>query len=245
MLKSPLSQFDVMSVYTIFFRNYEVSMTNLSITIIFVLFIMYFIFYVFFIGHMVPRGWQRILESIFLFVYRLVYQQLGNKGLVYFPFIFSLFVFILSLNLFSLLPYGFAVTSHFVWTLYFSLSICLGIFFIGLINFKLKFLKLFVPEVPFLLYFLMIPIELLSYVLRSFSLAIRLSANIIAGHILVHIIADFIVILCKIHTLIVIFPLMLLMAIFMLELGVACLQAYIFVTLVCMYLNDSLYFSHH
>ena len=112
-------------------------------------------------------------------------------------------------------------------------------------NFNLKFLKLFVPQVPLFLYFLMIPIELLSYILRSFSLAIRLSANIIAGHILVHILADFVLLMCKMHKMIVIFPFILLMAIFMLELGVACLQAYIYVTLVSMYLNDSLYFSYH
>ncbi len=245
MFRSPLAQFDIVSVMTIFLRNYEVSITNLSITLLFVVFIGYILFYVFFIGHVIPRNWQKFLESIFIFIYRLVFQQLGNKGLIYFPFIFALFRFILLLNLFSLLPYGFAVTSHFVWTVYFSLSICLGIFFIGLINFKIKFLKLFVPEVPLLLYLLMIPIELLSYILRSFSLAIRLSANIIAGHILVHIIADFVMVLCKMHYLIFIIPFILLMAIFVLELGVACLQAYIFVTLICMYLNDSLHFLHH
>jgi F-type H+-transporting ATPase subunit a len=245
MFKSPLAQFDVVSVITIFLRNYEVSITNLSITVFFVLLVGYFLFFVFFVGHFIPRAWQRILESVFIFIYRLVFQQLGSKGLMYFPFIFSLFSFILMLNLFSLLPYGFAVTSHFVWTIYFSLSICLGIFFIGLINYKIKFLKLFVPEVPLFLYLLMIPIELLSYVLRSFSLAIRLSANIIAGHILVHILADFVLVLCKMHKLIVLLPFALLMAIFVLELGVACLQAYIFVTLICMYLNDSIHFSHH
>ena len=125
------------------------------------------------------------------------------------------------------MPYGFVVTSHFVWTVYFSLSICLGIFFIGLINYKIKFLKLFVPEVPLLLYILMIPIESFSYILRSFSLAIRLSANIIAGHILVHIIADFVLVLRKLHQLIVIIPFIFLLAIFVLELGVACLQEFI------------------
>jgi F-type H+-transporting ATPase subunit a len=91
----------------------------------------------------------------------------------------------------------------------------------------------------------MIPIELFSYILRSFSLAIRLSANIIAGHILVHIIADFILVLCKLNQLIVIIPFIFLLAIFVLELGVACLQAYIFVTLVSMYLNDSINFYEH
>jgi F-type H+-transporting ATPase subunit a len=242
---SPLSQFDVVSLFSIFLRNYEVSITNLTFTMFIVILLMYFIFYILFIGHLIPRGWQLILENIFIFIYRLVYQQLGNKGLVYFPFIFSLFSLILMLNLFSLLPYGFAVTSHFVWTIYFSLSICLGIFFLGLINYKVKFLKLFVPEVPLFLYTIMIPIELLSYVLRSFSLAIRLSANIIAGHILVHILADFVLVLCQLHKFIVILPFILLMAIFVLELGVACLQAYIFVTLTCMYINDSIHLADH
>jgi F-type H+-transporting ATPase subunit a len=245
MFRSPLAQFDILSVFTIFLKNYEVSITNLSITVVFVLILFYLLFYYFFYGHIVPRAWQQVFENIFIFIYRLVFQQLGSKGLIYFPFIFTLFTFILFLNLFSLLPYGFAVTSHFVWTIYFSLSICLGIFFIGLINFKIKFLKLFVPEVPLPLYILMIPIELFSYILRSFSLAIRLSANIIAGHILVHILADFVLVLCKLHQLIVILPFIFLLAIFVLELGVACLQAYIFVTLVSMYLNDSIHFHEH
>jgi F-type H+-transporting ATPase subunit a len=245
MYKSPLAQFDVLSVFSIFLRNYEVSITNLSITVVFVLAIFILLFYYFFHGHIIPRAWQQVFETIFIFIYRLVFQQLGVQGLIYFPFIFSLFTFILFLNLFSLLPYGFAVTSHFVWTLYFSLSICLGIFFIGLINYKIKFLKLFVPEVPLFLYILMIPIEIFSYILRSFSLAIRLSANIIAGHILVHILADFVLVLCKLHQLIVVLPFLFLLAIFVLELGVACLQAYIFVTLVSMYLNDSIHFNEH
>lgn len=244
-MNSPLSQFDVISVFSIFLKNYEVSITNLSITIFFVLLLFYLIFFKFFLGRLIPNIWQKFLEMIFIFVYRLVHQQLGNKGLIYFPFVLTLFLFILMLNLFSLLPFGFAVTSHFIWTIYFSLSICLGIFILGLLNFKLKFLKLFVPEVPLFLCIIMIPIELLSYILRSFSLAIRLSANIIAGHILVHILADFIFFLCKIHKIIVILPFIVLILILILELGIACLQAYIFVTLMCMYLHDSIYLISH
>lgn len=245
MFRSPLAQFDVVVVFSFIFRNYEVSVTNLSLTLLFVILVMFTIFNKLFLGQMIPRAWQQVLESIYIFIYRLVFQQLGKEGLIYFPLILALFLLILFLNLFSLLPYGFAVTSHFVWTVYLSLGLCFGIFILGLINFKIKFLKLFVPEVPLFLYFLMIPIELLSYVLRSFSLAIRLSANIIAGHILVHIIADFIMVLCSLHKLIVILPLILLLAIFVLELGVACLQAYIFVTLTCMYLNDSIHLVSH
>jgi F-type H+-transporting ATPase subunit a len=91
----------------------------------------------------------------------------------------------------------------------------------------------------------MIGIEILSYIIRSFSLAIRLSANIIAGHTLVHILAQFVLVLCNMKKLIVLLPYMLLFAIFILELGVACLQAYIFITLICMYLNDSVHLADH
>jgi len=185
------------------------------------------------------------MENIFLVAYRILFEQTGKTGFVYFPFIFSLFSFILFLNLISLLPFGFAVTSRFIWTLFFSLSICLGIFFIGIYNHGILFLKLFVPEVPLILYPLMIVIELLSYVIRSFSLAIRLSANIIAGHTLVHILAQFIITLCSLKKILVVIPYLLIFAIFILEFGVACLQAYIFVTLVCMYLNDSINFVSH
>jgi F-type H+-transporting ATPase subunit a len=144
-----------------------------------------------------------------------------------------------------MLPYAFAATSHLVWTLYFSLSICLGIFFVGILGHGIKFLKLFVPEVPLALYPLMITIEILSYIIRSFSLAIRLSANIIAGHTLVHILAEFVSVMFSLKKMIAVLPYVLLFAIFVLELGVACLQAYIFVTLICMYLNDSIHLAEH
>jgi len=242
---SPLAQFDVVSLFPIFLGNYELSLSNLSCTVIFILIINYIIWYKFYLGRLIPGVFQNFLEFIFMFIFRTVYQQTGKLGLIYFPFIFSLFIFILSLNLLSMIPFGFAVTSHLIWTLYFSLSICLGIFFLGILRHKINFFKLFVPEVPFVLYPMMILIEIFSYIIRSFSLAIRLSANIMAGHTLVHIIASSISMLSNIKQIIVIFPFILLLAIFVLELGVACLQAYIFITLVSMYLNDSLHLSNH
>lgn len=245
MLKSPLAQFDIICIIPLFWGNNEISLTNLSITAIGAVIVGYIIITVFFNGQLIPRNYQFFLESVFLFIFRLVKQQTGKEGLIYLPLVFSLFTFILILNLFSLLPFAFAVTSHLIWTLYFSLSLCLGIFLVGLINFKIKFLKLFVPEVPLLLYPMMIILELMSYIIRSFSLAIRLSANIIAGHTLVHILADSILYLCNIKNLIVILPFVLLIAILVLELGIAFLQAYIFVILFCMYLNDSLHLMDH
>ena len=243
---SPLAQFDVICIIPFFWwGTYEISLTNLSLTVIIVLIFGSFILYIFFNEQLIPRNWQIALEFLFLFIFRIIKQQAGNEGLIYFPLIFSLFTFILFLNLFSLLPYGFAVTSHLIWTLYFSLSLCLGIFLVGIFKYQIKFLKLFVPEVPLFLYPMMIVLELLSYIIRSFSLAIRLTANIIAGHTLVHILASSIAMLCTVRSLIVVLPFLLLLAILILEIGIAFLQAYIFVILFCMYLNDSLHIMEH
>jgi len=245
MFKSPLAQFDVICILHYNLNSIEFTITNLSLTALLGIIIGYIIIYYYFNSHLIPRNIQMILESIFLFVYRLVKQQAGNEGLIYFPLILALFTYILILNLLSLFPFAFAVTSHLIWTLYFSLSLCLGIFILGLIKFNIKFLKLFVPEVPLLLYPMMIILELMSYIIRSFSLAIRLSANIIAGHTLVHILSDAILYLCNIKNIIVILPFLLLICIMILELGIAFLQAYIFTILFCMYLNDSLHMLEH
>lgn len=243
---SPLAQFDVITVFPLFFcSTFDFSITNLVASSLLMSFLGFILLSFFFEERLIKRTYQYFLESIFIFIFRIVNEQIGRVGLVYFPFILSLFTFVLFLNLYSLLPFGFAVTSHLIWTLYFSLSICLGIFLLGISNYGIDFLKLFVPEVPLALYPLMICIEILSYIIRSFSLAIRLSANIIAGHTLVHILAQFIVVLCNMKKFILVLPYLLLFAIFFLEFGVACLQAYIFVTLICLYLNDSIHFNIH
>jgi len=242
---SPLEQFDVITVIPIWVLDLELSITNLAVTVFFVMVIGYIIFFFFFRKKLVPKTWQIILENVYLVAFRIVTEQIGHVGFIYFPFLFALFSFILLLNLFSMLPFAFAVTSHLAWTLFFSLSICLGIFFLGIFSHGVEFLKLFVPEVPLALYPLMITIEILSYIIRSFSLAIRLSANIIAGHTLVHILAEFVAVMSSMKKIIIVLPYLLLFAIFVLELGVACLQAYIFVTLTCMYLNDSIHLASH
>jgi len=244
-LFSPLEQFDVITLIPIWILDLEISITNLAVTVILVIIFGYILFFYFFRQKLIPKNWQIILENLYLITFRIVTEQIGHVGFIYFPFLFALFSFILLLNLFSMLPFAFAATSHLIWTLYFSLSICLGIFFLGIYSHGVNFLKLFVPEVPLALYPLMISIEILSYIIRSFSLAIRLSANIIAGHTLVHILAEFVAVMCSLKKIIVVLPYLLLFAIFILELGVAFLQAYIFVTLACMYLNDSMHLAAH
>jgi len=242
---SPLEQFDVITLIPFWVTDMELSITNLALTVFLAIVFGYIIFYFFFDQRLVPKTWQIIAEGIYLIAFRIVTEQIGHVGFVYFPFLFALFTFILLLNVFSMLPFAFAVTSHLAWTLYFSLSICLGIFLIGIFSHGIEFLKLFVPEVPLALYPLMITIEILSYIIRSFSLAIRLSANIIAGHTLVHILAEFVSVMSSMKKILIVLPYLLLFAIFILELGVAFLQAYIFVTLTCMYLNDAIHFTVH
>jgi len=167
-------------------------------------------------------------------------QQTGVKGYIYFPFIFSLFFFILLCNLLSMTPFGIALTSHFAIIIYLSLSLGLSIFFIGLITHNVQFFKFFIPECPFALLPALIAIELFSYVIRCFSLAIRLSANIIAGHTLVYIISSFILNIISIRFWFFFFLIFLIGAVLVLEISVAFLQAYVFTILVSIYLSDSL-----
>lgn len=129
---------------------------------------------------------------LFKFILDLIKQQVGPKGYIYFPFIFTIFSFILLTNLLSLTPFSFALTSHIILIFLLSFTIIFSIFLIGLLTHNLKFLKIFVPECPFLLLFILVPIEIFSYAIRSVSLAIRLSANIMAGHTLVFIISSFV-----------------------------------------------------
>jgi ATP synthase subunit 6 len=120
-----------------------------------------------------------------------------------------------------------------------SSTICISIFIIGLLRFNLKFLYIFIPQCPFILLPILIPIEIFSYLIRLFSLAIRLAANILAGHTLVHIIVSFILKIIKLDLLLSLFFLIPLFLILILEFGVAFLQAYVFTVLVCIYLSDT------
>jgi ATP synthase subunit 6 len=139
----------------------------------------------------------------------------------------------------SLIPFGIALTSHLIIIFLLSSSICVSIFTIGLLRFNLKFLHIFIPQSPFILLPILIPIEIFSYLIRLFSLSIRLAANILAGHTLVHIIVSFILNLIKIDLLLSILFLIPLFLILTLEFGVAFLQAYVFTVLVCIYLSDT------
>jgi len=193
---TPLEQFEITVLQPLsLFGLGDFSFTNFSL---FLLVIGFFISLFFFLGlhkpKLVPTYWQSIVEMVYLFVLSTVKGQTGKKGIPFFPFIFFLFIFILFSNLIGLLPFGFTVTAQLITTLTLALSINLGLIFMGFFFHGLKFLTLFVPkEAPAALLPLIVLIEVVSYLLRTFSLSVRLFANMMAGHTLLNILSSFIV----------------------------------------------------
>jgi len=238
---SPLEQFDTINLLPLYIFRLDISFNSVLLPLL-IADILLLLIVAFYSNSfkLVPDFWQLILEKLYLFVFNILDQQTGPKGYIYFPFIFSLFFFILLCNLISMTPLGIALTSHIAIILYLSLSLGLSIFLIGLLTHNIKFFKIFIPECPFLLLPFLIVIEMFSYVIRCFSLAIRLSANIIAGHTLVYIISSFIVNVISIKFWFFFILVFLISAVLLLEIGVAFLQAYVFTILVSIYLSDSL-----
>jgi F-type H+-transporting ATPase subunit a len=184
------------------------------------------------------------MESLFGFVLQLVKNQVGPTGYPYFPAIYSLFLFILFLNLVGLIPYSFTATAHFALTLGFSATIVLGVTLLGFHRHGLHFFSFFIPAgTPLALVPMLVLIETISYIARAFSLGIRLGANMLAGHVLLHIIADFswkFITGSLLGIIMIPLPLLFLTLLYGLEIGVALIQAYVFVLLTCSYINDAI-----
>ena len=178
-------------------------------------------------------------------IHSIVINQINPKsGQTYFPFLFALFIFILINNLVGLVPYSFAATSHFVLTFYLSFTIVLGATILGFQKHGLEFFSLLVPAgCPLALLPLLVLIEFISYLARNISLGLRLGANILSGHMLLHILAGF---TYNIMTSGIIFfflgliPLAFIVAFSGLELGIAFIQAQVFVVLTASYIKDGL-----
>jgi F-type H+-transporting ATPase subunit a len=239
-MKSPLEQFNIINIKLISLLGVDLSFNNILVP--FSLILLFFLLYVYIYFNklsIIPNYIQNIIENIYIFLILLIKQQTGSYGLFWFPFIFCLFNFILFSNLLSLIPFGIALTSHLILIFLLSCTTCISIFIIGLLRFNLKFLHIFIPQCPFVLLPILIPIEIFSYLIRLFSLSIRLAANILAGHTLVHIIVTFLLNVSKIDIIVSILFLVPLFLILILEFGVALLQAYVFTVLVCIYLGDT------
>lgn len=205
-------------------------LTNSAIMMLFVIFIVL----LFFKGiDLIPKRWQSFFELIYYHFYYLVKDNLNIEGLKFFPFIFSLFFFIVFLNLFGLCPYVFTPTTHVIVTLGFSFSIIIGVTLAGIWRFKKDFFSILMPSgAPLILAPLLVLIETVSYFSRAISLGVRLAANLSAGHLLFAILAGFGVVF-KSAILIMIF-------ITLLEIAVAIIQAYVFCLLTTIYLADTL-----
>nr|YP_009515516.1 ATP synthase F0 subunit 6 [Montagnia macrospora]AVK39494.1 ATP synthase F0 subunit 6 [Montagnia macrospora] len=242
---SPLEQFEIVTLVPIFFLNYNLSITNFTLfMLISCISCLAWISLSFYNNLVLPSFWQLLKENFYLAIANLVRDNLGPKGEIYFPFIFSLHLFLLFCNLIGMVPYSFTVTSHIVFTFSLALLIFIGINIIGVKTHGFLFFSLFLPRgVPLVIVPLLITIEFLSYVVKVFTLSIRLFANMTSGHTLLKIIAGFSWTMLNAGGLLAIFhivPLLLLLALIGLELAIAGLQAYVFTLLSCIYLNDVL-----
>src|ERR1700749_314271 len=184
-------------------------------------------------------------ESLYATVHSIVINQINSKnGQIYFPFIYALFIFILINNLIGMVPYSFASTSHFILTFALSFTVVLGATILGFQKHGLKFFSLLVPAgCPLALLPLLVLIEFISYLARNISLGLRLAANILSGHMLLHILSGFIYNIMTsnlIYFFIGLLPLSFIIAFAGLELAIAFIQAQVFVVLSSSYIKDAL-----
>ncbi len=190
----------------------------------------------------IPNKIQLITELFYTFVAKMISDTAGTKAKPYFPFVFSLFMFVLFCNMVGMLPYSFTVTSHIIVTLIMALFIFISVTVIGFVKHGFKYLSIFVPSgVPTILLPLITVIEIISYLSRPVSLSVRLFANMMAGHTMLKVFGGFVI---SLGILAGWLPLVFSVALTGLEILVAFLQAYVFAILTCIYLNDALNLHH-
>jgi F-type H+-transporting ATPase subunit a len=246
---SPLDQFeirDLISLNAPILGNFSISLTNIAF---YLTLAGYLVFGLSIFGNnnekIVANPWSVCQETIYATVHSIVVNQINDKnGQIYFPLIYVLFVFILINNLIGMVPYSFASTSHFILTFSLSFTIVLGATILGLSKHGLEFFSLFVPAgCPLGLLPLLVLIEFISYLARNVSLGLRLAANILSGHMLLNILSGFtynIMTSGLIFFFLGLLPLAFIIAFSGLELGIAFIQAQVFVVLSCSYIKDAL-----
>lgn len=236
----PITQFDLHTLINFKLGNYNFDVTNSTLFMFLALLCVSGMF-IFFTRNpkIIPGKLQAMGEVIYDFVLDTLQETTLGKGEKYFPFIFSLFCFVLTLNSFGLIPYGFTVTSHISVTLALALIVFILINIVAFSLHGIKFFSFFLPEgVPIVLAPIMILIEVFVYLIRPITLSVRLAANMMAGHIVLHIIASFII-MGGIKLAIIPIPFVVILTGF--EFFIGALQAYIFTILTCVYLNDAIH----
>jgi len=198
---------------------------------------------------LVPSRLQSAAEMSYEFVESMIRGTAGHEGMKYFPFVFTLFMFVLTLNMVSLIPHTFSVTSQIIITAALALTVFFIVLISGFVRHGFRFLNVFVPKgVPIYILPLIVFIELMSFLTRPLSHSVRLFANMLAGHITLQVFAGFIVLLGASFGVLGwvggVLPLLMVIMLYALETLVAFLQAYVFAILTCIYLTDALHPGH-
>ena len=236
---SPLEQFEIIPFVQIKSGGVDFSFTNSSLSmIITVTFITLFLTLSVNTRSIIPSRVQLLSELCYNFIAQLLKDTIGNEGRKYFPFVFTIFMFVLIGNMVGMIPYSFTFTSHIIVTFALAAIVFIGVTVLGFIKHGFHYFALLAPPgLPFYMLPILIPIELISYLSRPISLSVRLFANMLAGHTLLKVFAGFVLPL----GLAGILPFAFIVALIGLEILIAFLQAYVFAILTCLYINDALH----
>ena len=238
-MAGPLEQFEIKPLAELSVAGVDVSFTNSALwMVIAAVLVTGFMTLSMRRGALVPGRWQGAAEVMYEFVANMLKDNVGTAGRKYFPFVFTLVMFVLFGNLLGMIPHSFTFTSHIAVTFAMALVIFIGVTIIGFVRHGTHYFRMFFPEgAPIATAFILIPIEIISYFSRPFSLAIRLFANMTVGHIMLKVIGGFVGLIGIFGVL----PFALLTGITVLEFGIAALQAYVYTILTCIYLHDAIH----
>ena len=236
---SPLSQFEVYSIFDFQPGGYNLSFTNSSAAMVAtVSIIALFLTFTVKKRSLIPNRAQVISETIYEFVATLLQDTVGKDGRRFFPFVFTIFMFVLIGNMIGMIPYSFTFTSHIIVTFALAAVVFIGVTILGFVKHGFHYFALLAPPgLPWYMLPILIPIELISYLSRPISLSVRLFANMLAGHTLLKVFAGFVVPLGFAGVL----PFAFIVALTGLEILIAFLQAYVFAILTCLYINDAIH----
>ena len=236
---SPLEQFEIIPFIQIKSGGVDLSFTNSSLSmIITVTFITLFLTFSVNTRSIIPSRVQLLSELCYNFIAQLLKDTIGNEGKKYFPFVFTIFMFVLIGNMVGMIPYSFTFTSHIIVTFALAAVVFIGVTILGFVKHGFHYFALLAPPgLPWYMLPILIPIELISYLSRPISLSVRLFANMLAGHTLLKVFAGFVLPLGIAGIL----PFAFIVALTGLEILIAFLQAYVFAILTCLYINDALH----
>ena len=235
----PLHQFAVSPLVEMEVGGVDLSFTNSSFAVLVAVCLVYILFaYGLRKGGMIPNRIQAFIEMIYELVSGMITGNAGTAGLKYFPFVFSIFFFVLLGNLLGMVPYMFTFTSHIIVTFTLAMIVFLFVTILGIVLHGFRFFSLFMPKgVPLYLAPILVPVEMISYISRPISLSVRLFANMMAGHTMMKVFAGFVTMLGVVG----VAPMAVNAILTGLEIVISILQAYIFTVLTCVYLNDAVH----